>query len=48
MSLAKKTDTPFLFFCWCPGQMRPVTRMKEKNIERKPSFWDKKFANEEE
>ena len=23
------------------GQMRPVTRMKGKNIERNPRFWEK-------
>ena len=33
-------------FKWMPdenGQMRPVTRMKEKNLERNPGFWDKVY-----
>jgi hypothetical protein len=29
------------------GMMRPVTRMKNKNIERNPSFWDKQFGKDE-
>jgi len=39
------------YFMWKPdenGQMRPVTRMKQKVVERNPSFWDKAFAKEEE
>ena len=37
------------YFKWMPdenGQMRPVTRMKEMNIERNPSFWDRAFTKE--
>lgn len=30
------------------GQMRPVTRMKGKVIERNPSFWDRVYEQEEE
>merc|ERR1712071_443210 len=32
------------YFKWLPdedGRLTPVTRMKEKNIERKKNFWDK-------
>ena len=29
------------------GMMRPVTRMKNQNIERNPSFWDKQFGKDE-
>eukprot|EP00568_Trieres_chinensis_P004499 CAMPEP_0183307694 /NCGR_PEP_ID=MMETSP0160_2-20130417/18736_1 /TAXON_ID=2839 ORGANISM="Odontella Sinensis, Strain Grunow 1884" /NCGR_SAMPLE_ID=MMETSP0160_2 /ASSEMBLY_ACC=CAM_ASM_000250 /LENGTH=152 /DNA_ID=CAMNT_0025471335 /DNA_START=104 /DNA_END=562 /DNA_ORIENTATION=+ len=29
------------------GQMKPVTRMKERNIERNPNFWDRAFKNDE-
>jgi len=25
------------------GQMRPVTRMKNENIERNPNYWDRVF-----
>lgn len=25
------------------GEMKPVTRMKEKNIERNPNYWDRVF-----
>jgi hypothetical protein len=28
------------------GQMRPVTRGKNKVIERNPNFWDKFYENE--
>ena len=38
------------FFKWMPdenGQMRPVTRMKEKNLERSPSYWDRVYAAQE-
>lgn len=38
------------YFKWMPdenGQMRPVTRMKEKIVERNPSFWDRAFAEDE-
>lgn len=30
------------------GQMKPVTRMKNKNIERNPKFWDRVYAEKEE
>lgn len=39
------------YFQWMPdedGQMRPVTRMKNKVIERKPSFWDREYAKEDD
>jgi hypothetical protein len=39
------------FFKWVPddnGQMRPVTRMKEKNLERNPQFWDRVYADNED
>mmetsp|Transcript_15073 Transcript_15073/g.28798 ORF Transcript_15073/g.28798 Transcript_15073/m.28798 type:complete len:155 (-) Transcript_15073:393-857(-) len=29
------------------GEMKPVTRMKEKNIERNPNYWDRVFSNED-
>ena len=29
------------------GQMKPVTRMKKKNIERNPNYWDKAFKDDE-
>lgn len=38
------------FFKWMPdenGQLRPVTRMKEKNLERNPAFWDRVYAEDE-
>lgn len=38
------------YFQWMQdedGMMRPVTRMKNKNIERNPSFWDKQFGKDE-
>ncbi|KAG7358516.1 hypothetical protein IV203_015105 [Nitzschia inconspicua] len=38
------------FFKWVPdenGQMRPVTRMKEKNLERNPQFWDRVYAEKD-
>jgi hypothetical protein len=38
------------YFQWMPdedGQMRPVTRLKKKNIERNPGFWDKAFSDDE-
>uniref|UniRef100_A0A7S4JJ21 PS II complex 12 kDa extrinsic protein n=1 Tax=Odontella aurita TaxID=265563 RepID=A0A7S4JJ21_9STRA len=28
------------------GEMKPVTRMKEKNIERNPNYWDKVFKED--
>lgn len=34
------------YFQWMQdedGQMRPVTRLKKKNIERNPNFWDKVY-----
>lgn len=37
------------YFQWMPdedGQMRPVTRMKNKVIERNPNFWDKLYEKE--
>ena len=39
------------YFQWMPdenGDMRPVTRMKKKIVERNPSFWDKVFEAEGE
>lgn len=30
------------------GRLTPVTRMKEKNIERNPQFWDKVFEKDED
>jgi hypothetical protein len=39
------------YFQWMPdenGQMRPVSRMKKKIIERNPSFWDRVYEKEEE
>mmetsp|Transcript_2447 Transcript_2447/g.3443 ORF Transcript_2447/g.3443 Transcript_2447/m.3443 type:complete len:155 (+) Transcript_2447:76-540(+) len=39
------------YFTWVPdedGQMRPVTRLKGKNIERNPNYWDKVYNEEEE
>jgi len=38
------------YFQWAPdedGMMRPVTRMKKKNVERPQSFWDKNFKSDE-
>jgi len=29
------------------GQMRPVTRMKGRVIERSPKFWDRAYGNDE-
>lgn len=29
------------------GQMKPVTRMKQVNIERNPNFWDKAFKDDD-
>mmetsp|Transcript_4384 Transcript_4384/g.12100 ORF Transcript_4384/g.12100 Transcript_4384/m.12100 type:complete len:145 (+) Transcript_4384:85-519(+) len=29
------------------GEMKPVTRMKQKVIERNPKFWDRVYANED-
>ena len=29
------------------GQMKPVTRMKNVNIERNPNFWDKAFKDDD-
>jgi len=37
------------YFQWMPdenGQLRPVTRLKKKNIERNPNFWDKEFNDD--
>ena len=30
------------------GQMRPVTRMKNKVIERSPKFWDRAYGEDQE
>jgi hypothetical protein len=38
------------YFQWMPdenGDMRPVTRMKKKIVERNPNFWDKVYGNED-
>eukprot|EP00560_Eucampia_antarctica_P008220 CAMPEP_0197823370 /NCGR_PEP_ID=MMETSP1437-20131217/709_1 /TAXON_ID=49252 ORGANISM="Eucampia antarctica, Strain CCMP1452" /NCGR_SAMPLE_ID=MMETSP1437 /ASSEMBLY_ACC=CAM_ASM_001096 /LENGTH=158 /DNA_ID=CAMNT_0043422503 /DNA_START=109 /DNA_END=585 /DNA_ORIENTATION=+ len=38
------------YFQWMQdedGQMRPVTRMKKKNIERNPKFWDRAYKDDE-
>ena len=38
------------YFQWMrdeQGEMRPVTRMKNKNIERNPKFWDRAYGNED-
>lgn len=29
------------------GEMKPVTRMKKKNIERNPNYWDRAFGDDE-
>lgn len=29
------------------GEMKPVTRMKKKNIERNPKYWDRAFGDDE-
>jgi hypothetical protein len=37
-------------FKWMPdenGMLRPVSRGKEKNLERNPSYWDRVFATKE-
>lgn len=37
------------YFQWMPdenGQMRPVTRMKNKVVERNPNFWDKVYEKD--
>ena len=37
------------YFQWMPddnGDLRPVTRMKKKVVERSPSFWDKFYDKE--
>jgi hypothetical protein len=37
------------YFQWMPdenGDMRPVTRMKNKVVERNPNFWDKVYEKE--
>ena len=39
------------YFQWMPdenGQMRPVTRMKNKIVERNPNYWDKVYDKDEE
>lgn len=39
------------YFQWMQdddGQMRPVTRMKGKVIERNPNFWDRAYPQEED
>lgn len=38
------------YFQWMQdeeGQMRPVTRMKKKIVERNPNFWDKVYEKQE-
>ena len=38
------------YFQWMPdenGDMRPVTRMKKKIVERNPNFWDKFYEKED-
>jgi hypothetical protein len=38
------------YYQWMPdedGQMRPVTRMKNKVVERNPNFWDRAFDKDE-
>lgn len=38
------------YFQWMPdenGMLRPMTRMKKKNIERPQSFWDKAYKDDE-
>lgn len=37
------------YFQWMPdenGDLRPVTRMKKKVVERNPNFWDKFYEKE--
>ena len=37
------------YFKWMPdenGQMRPVTRMKNKVVERNPNFWDRVYEKD--
>jgi hypothetical protein len=37
------------YFQWMPdenGDLRPVTRMKKKVVERNPSFWDKLYEKD--
>ena len=29
------------------GEMKPVTRLKKKNIERNPSYWDRVFDKDD-
>jgi hypothetical protein len=39
------------YFQWMPdenGDMRPVTRMKKKIVERNPNFWDKVYGNDDD
>jgi hypothetical protein len=39
------------YFKWMPdenGQLKPVTRMKEKVVERNPNYWDRVFPEEDE
>jgi hypothetical protein len=38
------------YYQWMPdedGQMRPVTRMKNKVVERNPNFWDRAFDKDD-
>jgi hypothetical protein len=38
------------YYQWMPdedGEMRPVTRMKNKNVERNPSFWDRAYNKDD-
>lgn len=37
-------------FMWMPdedGEMRPVTRMKQRNIERNPKYWDRVYDRDQ-
>lgn len=38
-------------FKWMPdenGQLRPVTRRGEKNLERNPNYWDRVYDKEKD
>jgi hypothetical protein len=39
------------YFKWMPdenGQLKPVTRMKEKVVERNPNYWDRVYSEKDE
>jgi hypothetical protein len=39
------------YFKWMPdedGQMRPVTRMRNQNIERNPAYWDRVYEGKDD